>query len=162
MIRVFDAGPAMAPVLARLHASVFPRPWDSQAIGELLAMPGALALLASVESAPGVDRGAGAPQPAGFVIARLAADEGEIITIAAHPDHRRHGIGRRLLAAVIDKLRAQGAAALFLEVAAGNHPARAFYEQAGFRQTGRRAGYYRAADGTAADALVYRLRTTSR
>jgi ribosomal-protein-alanine N-acetyltransferase len=56
--------------------------------------------------------------------------------------------GREALAAA----RARGAAAMFLEVAAGNTPALALYAREGFAEVGRRRRYY--ADG--ADALVLR------
>jgi ribosomal protein S18 acetylase RimI-like enzyme len=46
-----------------------------------------------------------------------------------------------------------GAVAMFLEVAAGNFPARGLYEAAGFAKAGVRPGYY--ADG--GDAVVLRL-----
>jgi ribosomal-protein-alanine N-acetyltransferase len=96
----------------------------------------------------------------GFALCRMAADEAELLTIAVRSDRRRRGTGRALLAAVIARARHGGAANLFLEVAADNAPARSLYAQAGFVQVGRRAGYYRRANGLA-DALVLRLALTS-
>ncbi|MEN0075727.1 MAG: ribosomal-protein-alanine acetyltransferase, partial [Paracraurococcus sp.] len=58
----------------------------------------------------------------------------------------------RLLAAALAGAAAPGAAAMFLEVAAGNAPAQALYAGQGFAEVGRRRRYY--ADGS--DALVLR------
>ena len=88
----------------------------------------------------------------GMVLARVAADEAEILTIAVLPEARRRGLGRALLEATATEAAARGAVALFLEVSAENVPARALYAGHGFVPVGQRRGYY--ADG--ADALVMR------
>lgn len=54
-----------------------------------------------------------------------------LITIHVLAQHRRHGIGGRLLSAVITAATQDGATALDLGVHVGNG-ARALYEQAGF------------------------------
>jgi ribosomal-protein-alanine N-acetyltransferase len=79
------------------------------------------------------------------------------LTIAVRPTERRRGLGRRLLTAVIDRVREAGARTLFLEVGADNPPARALYEAMGFRVIGRRPAYYRRGDGPPAAALIMRL-----
>ena len=58
----------------------------------------------------------GGTAPVGFVLARLAAGEGEILTVAVARSHRRQGLGWRLMDAVLRELHAQRAEALFLEV----------------------------------------------
>jgi ribosomal-protein-alanine N-acetyltransferase len=137
------ANAADAAALAALHAVAFPpgERWDAAAIGGLLAMPGAFGLVL-----PG----------AGFVLARVAADEAEILTLAVAPDARRQGHGGALLAAAMAQAAARGAAAMFLDVGAGNGAARALYAAAGFAEVGRRRRYY--PDG--ADALVLRRSLT--
>lgn len=89
---------------------------------------------------------------AGFVLARAAADEAEILTLAVVPAWRRRGLGAALLAAAQRRAASLGAAQLFLEVAADNDAARALYAGAGFEAVGLRRGYY--AGGR--DALVLR------
>jgi ribosomal-protein-alanine N-acetyltransferase len=130
---------AEAVALAALHAAAFPpgQRWDAAAIAGLLAMPGVFGL---------VVRGLG------FVLARVAADEAEILTLAVAPAARRQGHGGALLAAAMAQAAARGAASMFLDVAADNAAARALYAAAGFAEVGRRRRYY--ADG--ADALVLR------
>ena len=91
----------------------------------------------------------------GLAVARTAADEAELLSIAVAPEARRHGCGRALLDALIKALPGRGAAALFLEVAEPNRAARRLYGRAGFTEVGRRRNYYAGRHGTA-DALIMR------
>ncbi len=70
--------------------------------------------------------------------------EGElrINNIAIHPDCRRHGLGRWLLAALLAEARDAGCSCATLEVRVSNAAARELYARAGFREVGRRANYY--------------------
>jgi len=88
----------------------------------------------------------------GMVLARVAADQAEILALAVIPAVRRQGRGAALLAAAEARAAAAGAAAMFLEVAEPNAPARSLYARAGYAPAGRRRAYY--PDG--ADALVLR------
>lgn len=76
------------------------------------------------------------------------------MNLAVAPEHRREGLGARLLEEGLGLLRARGARQVYLEVRAGNEAARALYERRGFRPVGRRSGYYR---NPAEDAIVLRL-----
>jgi ribosomal-protein-alanine N-acetyltransferase len=78
----------------------------------------------------------------GFVIARCAARELEILNIAVAEASRRKGIGSALLEAVFEHSRAQSATTAFLEVRASNSAATEFYACHGFQITGRRRNYY--------------------
>jgi ribosomal-protein-alanine N-acetyltransferase len=130
-------GPEDAPALAVLHAAAFEAAerWDAAEIATLLAMPGAFGL-----HIPG----------AGFVLARVAADEAEILTLAVIPQARRRGHAGALLAGAMAAALLRGAGTMFLEVSDRNAAARTLYARAGFAEAGRRRRYY--ADG--ADALV--------
>jgi ribosomal-protein-alanine N-acetyltransferase len=130
---------ADAPELAALHEAAFAAPerWGADAIRLMLEMPGAFGL-----HRPGE----------GFVLARVAADEAEILTLAVAPAARRQGVGGTLLAQAMAVAAARGAAAMFLEVAETNGAARALYAAAGFAEAGRRRRYYPGG----ADALVLR------
>jgi ribosomal protein S18 acetylase RimI-like enzyme len=69
--------------------------------------------------------------------------QGELIRIYVHPDHQRRGIGRRLLVVGLLEIADAGLEHCYVGVEAGNRPARAFYEQAGFeghRKYGRFLG----------------------
>lgn len=135
-------GPFDLDCLAALHAACFPDPWSATAMAALLATPGSFGLLSN-----------SCEQPAGFLLARVAADEAEILSIGVQPGCRRQGVARQLLAAASTRAAESGARRLFLEVAADNHAARALYLREGFAQVGRRPRYYRRA-GAAIDALI--------
>jgi [ribosomal protein S18]-alanine N-acetyltransferase len=92
----------------------------------------------------------------GLVLARTAADEAEILTLAVVPGCRRLGLGRALLRRAMAESACRGAASMVLEVAAPNAPAQALYAAEGFSHVGRRPRYYPC--GT--DALVLRALLT--
>jgi ribosomal-protein-alanine N-acetyltransferase len=81
----------------------------------------------------------------------LMVDEAHITTFGVHPDHRRRGVGRRLLLRLAELAIELGSARLTLEVRVSNEPAQALYRAFGFRVAGRRIAYY-SDDGE--DALV--------
>jgi ribosomal-protein-alanine N-acetyltransferase len=122
--------------LAALHVACFPDPWDAAAISALLVTPGTFAYA----------------HEDGFVLARVAGGEAEILTLAVGPAARGQGLGRRLLQAAIVRAHDLGAQTMFLEVGTENPAALALYAGLGFAKVGTRKGYY---DGR--DALVLRL-----
>ena len=134
-IAPFDTAASTAP-LATLHAACFDRAWDEGTLSDMLASPGTFAF-ANAD---------------GFVMARKAADEAEILTLAVRPAARGKGLGRALLQAAINKARGLGAVTMFLEVGADNPHALALYAGLGFVKVGARKAYY---DGR--DARVLRL-----
>ena len=91
---------------------------------------------------------------AGFSVARRLSPEWELENIVVAPDVRRQGIAAQLLEALLLRARETNSESVFLEVRESNAPARALYENAGFRMTGRRQGYY---STPAEDAILYRL-----
>ena len=92
----------------------------------------------------------------GLALARVAADEAEILSLAVVPALRGRGLGRTLLEWAAATAAERGAGTLFLEVSAGNEAARRLYAAAGFAQVGRRVGYYPGGG----DALVLRRTLT--
>ncbi|MBI3514811.1 MAG: GNAT family N-acetyltransferase [Proteobacteria bacterium] len=146
---VEPAGAAHLALLTALHGRCFAQGWSEATMASLLALPGTFGLLATV-----LDNGAA--QPAGFALARRAADEAELLSLGVVPERQRRGIARRLVAACVERVAGAGAAALFLEVGEANRSARALYDGLGFRVIGRRHQYYRTPDGVAEDALVMR------
>jgi ribosomal-protein-alanine N-acetyltransferase len=81
----------------------------------------------------------------------LMVDEAHITTFGVHPDHRRRGIGRRLLLRLAEVAIELGSVRMTLEVRVSNAPAQILYRSFGFRVAGRRVAYY-SDDGE--DALV--------
>lgn len=129
--------------MAAIHAAAFPAPeaWGSDAIGLQLGLPGTFGLISHA---------------GGMILARIAGDEAEIVTLAVMPTGRRRGLGRALVTAAKEEAAAGGARAIFLEVSTANLPAQALYAGTGFVEVGRRPRYY--LDG--ADALLMRARLT--
>lgn len=89
----------------------------------------------------------------GFLVARRAADEAEILDLGVRGDERRRGVGRALVGEALAGLAGDGVRAVFLEVRESNAPARALYAGFGFDAVGRRPRYYRR---PVEDAIVLR------
>jgi len=92
---------------------------------------------------------------AAFVVISRVLDEAHLLNIAVAAGWQRRGIARALLAGMMAAL-VPDSRYLFLEVRAGNAPARALYGQLGFSVTGVRRGYYRCASGREDAVLMMR------
>ncbi len=90
----------------------------------------------------------------GFVGARAVAGDWEIENMAVALGFLRRGIGSRLLRELTARARQAEARAMLLEVRESNLAARRLYEAGGFREAGRRRGYYAS---PAEDAILYSL-----
>lgn len=104
-----------------------------------------------------VAREHGASQLVGYGGLRAAmrdALQGDIQTLAVAPEHRKRGVARTLLRALLAEASARGVTDVFLEVRADNEAALALYSSEGFEAIDRRVGYYQP-DGV--DAIVMRL-----
>ncbi len=97
--------------------------------------------------------GPGRP-PVALLLAWSVADELQLLELASHPEHRRRGHARALLAALVEHARSQRKRFVLLEVRRSNQAAITLYESLGFEQTGERRGYY-ADNGE--DALEMRI-----
>jgi ribosomal-protein-alanine N-acetyltransferase len=141
--------PDDADAVAAIHSEDFSRPWSGGEFAGLLGQNTVFGFAAR-------EVGHGAEAPVGFVLARLAAGEGEILTVAVARSHRRLGLGWQLMDAVLRELHTRRADALFLEVDESNAAAVALYRRLGFLQVGRRPNYYANEKGHASGALVMR------
>ncbi len=138
------AGALDIQVLAVLHQECFPDdPWSAEALAQLLAMPGAFALITVRENSP-----------VGFVMLMQVREAAEILTLAVTPSARGEGVGRGLVQDALDVCAASGVEICSLEVAVDNQPALALYTAIGFKRRGGRRAYYRRKDGSTADALI--------
>ncbi|MEO3997579.1 ribosomal protein S18-alanine N-acetyltransferase [Mesorhizobium sp. CAU 1732] len=142
-------GPDDARLLPALHREDFSRPWSTHEFAALIAQDTNFGFAAWQVG----NRAAG---PAGFVLARLAAGEAEILTIAVARSQRGQGLGRDLMEAVLRELHSARAETLFLEVDETNLAATALYRRLSFREVARRPGYYDKPGGRKSDALVMR------
>ena len=81
----------------------------------------------------------------------LMVDEAHVTTFAVLPAWRRHGIGARLMLALMELAREVGASVATLEVRLSNVAARNLYQRFGFRPVGVRPRYY---SDNGEDALI--------
>lgn len=144
------AGPEQSAEIARLHSALFSPGWSEESVRTLLDHPASTAFVASLGGPP--------KETVGFVLAQLAADEAEILTIGVAAPWQRKGIGRRLVDGVARAAQRAEAKKLYLEVAADNDAALELYSRAGFLGTGLRRGYYARPEGPAVDAVTLALK----
>ena len=126
--------------LADIHKACFENAWDRNAIQEIIDIPSTRAFIA--------------PDGIGFGLLRHLGNEAELLTIAVLTRKRRLGVGAAIMQSMREWARTQGVGAIFLEVSERNNAAAKLYEKCGFTVISRRKNYYRAADGSEADALV--------
>ncbi|HET9065250.1 MAG TPA: ribosomal protein S18-alanine N-acetyltransferase [Gemmatimonadales bacterium] len=131
--RIRPTVPADLGALTLLEQAAFSDPWTSEMLIEAMTTTGAISLAATDASGMII----------GSVLGRVAADEGEILSIAVAPQARGIGLGRALLVRALDALVAGGAASVWLEVRPSNEAAKAMYRAVGFQAAGIRRGYYR-------------------
>ena len=136
--------PGDVPAVAAVHAQCFDDAWDTMMIRRILAMAGAMGLVAKD----------GDGRVAGFALSRHAADECELLSLAVAAEARGAGLGGRLLDAAIALAAESGARIMFLEVAETNDVALRLYRSRGFAPVGRRPNYYELKGGGFLAALT--------
>ena len=141
--------PMMAADVAEVHAlecSVFPHPWSRANFEDCLAS-GYDAWVARDEDG----------KLAGYFLLMYALDEAHLLDVAVAGERHGAGLGRYLLDTLCVRARAMGAESVLLEVRPSNERALHVYRRYGFREIGRRKGYYPAHEGKREDAIVMRL-----
>lgn len=119
-------------MLADLERVAFSDPWSAASLREVLAAGSSFGFVA--EGDGGI---------VGYGLGRMIGDDGEILNLAVAPEHRRRGVARALLAAMLSRFDDGAIRRVFLEVREGNLAALTLYEAEGFVRAGRRSGYYR-------------------
>ncbi len=120
----------------------FGEAWTAAQCIALLSMPQSRLLLARDGEAA-----------IGFAMTRWVLDEEELLMIAVANAQQRRGVGKQLLQSVKQSAAGGGRKKLFLEVRDGND-AHKFYLGRGFKEAGRRKGYYRGVSGQSFDAIT--------
>ena len=128
---ISEARPSDAAAIAALHKASFQRGWGEDEVYRLLVKANVLA-----------HRTMSARTMVGFILSRLATGEAEILSVAIAPARRGRGYARPLLDLHLRRLAGLGVRTVFLEVGEGNAAANRLYHRAGFREVGRREGYY--------------------
>jgi [ribosomal protein S18]-alanine N-acetyltransferase len=131
-----------------LETIIFPTPWSMNSYEfELERNPASKQWVIEAQ-------GGDSPKIAAYCVCWLLGDELHIANLAVAPEFRRLGLGRRLLAHMLDRAAEAGLHSATLEVRAGNLAAQALYETFGFHEAARRKGYYR---DNHEDALLMQL-----
>ena len=129
-----------------LECSVFPHPWSRGNFNDSLA---------SGYDAWTVRDADGAL--VGYFILMHAVDEAHLLDVAVAAGRQRQGLGRLLLDRLGARAREQGMQSVLLEVRPSNERALAVYRRYGYKEIGRRKGYYPAHEGRREDAIVMRF-----
>ena len=124
--------------------------WTRRQVEDSLLTPNCYMLIANAVGAPCREN----EPAAGFVLARHAPGEDELLLIGVIPQARGKGVGTALIDAFEREAASRGAVRIFLEMRAGN-PAESVYERAGFTRIGLRKAYYRTITGETVDALTF-------
>ena len=131
-IRIRPAKLYDVPALARIERDSFGSPWSAEEITKDVTAGGNVYVAVAEYGA----------EKAGYGEIRFVAGEAQIYNIAIAPELRREGIGEALLRHMIAKAEDNGCELVTLEVRGGNEAAMALYTKLGFREVGRRKGYY--------------------
>lgn len=125
------------PTVLMIDRLSFPIPWSERSYRyELQQNPAAHLLVAEM-----IENGSSVL--VGYIGYWFLIDEIHISTFAVHPEHRRGGIGKKLLKAALMRGIGLGASIATLEVRTSNHAAVDLYRGFGFEIVGRRRNYYR-------------------
>ncbi|MBQ9989790.1 MAG: ribosomal protein S18-alanine N-acetyltransferase [Lachnospiraceae bacterium] len=114
-----------------LEEEAFSMPWHKESFLEMIENPDACYLVAL--SGEKVLASCGLREIAG---------EGEITNVVTAKDYRRQGIGRMLLAQILEEGKKRGLSAFTLEVRCSNQAAIDLYKSFGFVEEGVRPGFY--------------------
>jgi ribosomal-protein-alanine N-acetyltransferase len=119
------------PAVMEVDRQSLPRPWSEAVWREELRSSFSLYLV--LEEGETVS---------GHIGVKRVADEAHIMTLAVHPERRRHGFARALIEGALADPASANARRVYLEVRPSNAAARALYDSLGFVQYGVRPSYY--------------------
>jgi [ribosomal protein S18]-alanine N-acetyltransferase len=144
-MRPEDLGEVMA-----IEGECFPHPWSEELFRREMSHEWSSILVAETEDEQG------RPSVIGFIIYWLVHDEIHILNVAAHPQWRRRGVARALLAEGVRNAKSGRGVLATLEARRSNAAALALYRTFGFRPVGVRPNYY-SDDGEDAIVMVMNL-----
>ena len=130
--------------IAALEKRCFSDPWSEEMFLGSMRLPVFYSVLIEDED-----------ELVGYACENILFEDAEIANVAVAPEYRRRGLGKALLTWLEQTARAQNAEKLFLEVRAGNTPAKTLYESFGFEGISVRKRYYE--DGEDAIVMLKKL-----
>ncbi|SFB86891.1 ribosomal protein S18-alanine N-acetyltransferase [Massilia yuzhufengensis] len=129
-----------------LECSVFPHPWSRANFSDSLASGYDAWVARDAQGAL-----------AAYYLLMYAVDEAHLLDVAVAAGSQRQGLGRHLLDRIGARAKSQGMESILLEVRPTNERALEVYRRYGYREIGRRKGYYPAHAGQREDAIVMRI-----
>lgn len=123
------------PAVMVIENQAFSNPWSAEMVKKELVQDWSTVLVAE-------ETGPGGPVIVGFAIFWLVADEVHVLNVATDLAHRRKGVGRILMDALIDAGKSRQCRLATLEVRRSNLAALGLYQSLGFRAVGMRPAYY--------------------
>ncbi|MBQ8176215.1 MAG: ribosomal protein S18-alanine N-acetyltransferase [Oscillospiraceae bacterium] len=118
------------PAIAQIEKASIPQPWSEAAFADAVVQENAITLVAEFDGAI-----------AGFITGVFLFDNADIYSVATAEQHRKKGIGARLLEAFFDMLPNE-VETVGLEVRESNFAAISLYEKHGFERVGLRKNFY--------------------
>lgn len=140
MLQIDDMRKEDLEQVSTMEAACFSMPWSKKSFEENLNRSDAVYVVAR-----------DGDKVLGYCGAYVILNEADINQVAVEPLHRKKGVGRKMLAALLEKLRKAGADAVTLEVRKSNEAAIALYESIGFVTEGIRKNFY---EKPVEDALI--------
>ncbi|MDR2016675.1 MAG: ribosomal protein S18-alanine N-acetyltransferase [Burkholderiales bacterium] len=132
------------PQILEIEREVHFTPWGEQAFLDALTTGDVLPVVLVAE------------EVVGYGVLKILWREAELLNLSIAKSWQRQGLGRFLVATLLQSALRYGAAQVFLEVRESNTEAQALYRQMGFDIIGSRKAYYACPDGSREDAWLMR------
>ncbi len=118
--------------MAELEIMCFAEPWSEDSLmSEIRDNDRALYIIAEIDD-----------NVVGYAGLWAILDEGHITNVAVNPLYRQKGIGKAIVATLLEVAEENGLTCFTLEVRESNLIAQNLYQQFGFKSAGVRKGYY--------------------
>ncbi|MFV0517945.1 MAG: ribosomal protein S18-alanine N-acetyltransferase [Aminipila sp.] len=118
--------------MAELEIMCFAEPWSEDSLmSEIRDNDRALYIIAEIDD-----------NVVGYAGLWAILDEGHITNVAVNPLYRQKGIGKAIVATLLEVAEENGLTCFTLEVRESNLIAQNLYQQFGFKSAGIRKGYY--------------------
>lgn len=131
MLLIRDMEAVDVEAASKIESEAFSMPWSSKDFLEMIEADYAYYYVAELDGAI-----------AGCCGIRNIAGEGEITNVVVSADHRKKGIGRKMMEYMLERAKENGIGDCTLEVRVSNQPAIRLYENLGFKGEGIRPGFY--------------------
>jgi ribosomal-protein-alanine N-acetyltransferase len=142
-----DMRPEDVPEVLSIERASFTTPWSGTLFMNEIYKP--LSVAKVVRSGENI---------VGYICADQVLDEGHILNVTVHSEHRRRGMAAHMVSHVIGLLAGRACKTIFLEVRISNEAALRMYEKTGFSMITVRKRYYTAPEE---DAVIMKLQLSS-